>query len=108
MRRISLPSQKMSELAASMLGKPETYVLATLEPEKPLFFGGTDAPAAYVTLDSIGLPEDRTTDFQKRSAAFSPPTSAFPATASTSRSATFNATCSAGMERRSELSNMQI
>jgi len=63
-------TKKMSELAASMLGKPETYVLATLEPEKPLFFGGTDAPAAYVTLDSIGLPEDRTTDFSKEICGF--------------------------------------
>ena len=50
----------LSALAADMLGKPESYVLAELEPGKKLLFGGTADPAAFVTLDSIGLPEDRT------------------------------------------------
>lgn len=51
--------KKISALAAELLGKPESYVLAVLEPEKALLFGGSDDPAAYVTLNSIGLPEDR-------------------------------------------------
>ncbi|MGE4421015.1 MAG: phenylpyruvate tautomerase MIF-related protein [Pseudodesulfovibrio sp.] len=50
----------VSALAADILGKPESYVLAVLEPGKHLLFGGTADPAAFVTLDSIGLPEDRT------------------------------------------------
>lgn len=50
----------ISALAAEILGKPEQYVLAILEDDKTLLHGGTDDPAAYVTLDSIGLPEDRT------------------------------------------------
>jgi hypothetical protein len=53
----------VSALAAGMLGKPESYVLAVLEPGKKLLFGGTADPAAFVTLDSIGLPEDRTSEF---------------------------------------------
>jgi hypothetical protein len=50
----------LSALAADLLGKPESYVLAVLEPGKDLLFGGTADPAAFVTLDSIGLPEGRT------------------------------------------------
>lgn len=50
----------ISALAADILGKPESYVLAVLEPGKRLLFGGTPEPAAFVTLDSIGLPEART------------------------------------------------
>lgn len=53
-------AKALSALAADMLGKPEQYVLAILEDGKTLLHGGTDDPAAYVTLDSIGLPEDRT------------------------------------------------
>jgi hypothetical protein len=53
----------LSALAADILGKPESYVLAVLEPEKKLLFGGTADPAAFVSLDSIGLPEDRTAQF---------------------------------------------
>ncbi|WP_207259868.1 phenylpyruvate tautomerase MIF-related protein [Desulfovibrio sp. Huiquan2017] len=52
--------KRLSALAAELLGKPESYVLAELEPGKRLSFGGTADPAAFVTLDSIGLPEDRT------------------------------------------------
>ncbi len=60
----------LSALAADMLGKPESYVLAILEPGKTLLFGGTDDPAAYVTLDSIGLPEAKTPDFSASICAF--------------------------------------
>ncbi|EGB14145.1 macrophage migration inhibitory factor family protein [Pseudodesulfovibrio mercurii] len=52
--------RKLSALAAELLGKPESYVLAELESGKRLLFGGSADPAAFVTLDSIGLPETRT------------------------------------------------
>lgn len=58
--------KRASELAADMLGKSEDYVLATLEEGKSLLFGGHDDPAAYVTLDSVGLPEDRTPELSMR------------------------------------------
>ena len=53
----------LSELAAAMLGKSEDYVLAVLEPGKSLIFGGHDDPAALVTLDSLGLPENEAPAF---------------------------------------------
>lgn len=55
-------ASKLSGLAANILGKPESYVMAVLEPGKMLVLGGTDEPAAFVTLDSIGLPEERTAE----------------------------------------------
>ncbi|MDC0336127.1 phenylpyruvate tautomerase MIF-related protein [Pseudodesulfovibrio sp.] len=56
-------AKALSALAADMLGKPEAYVLSIFEGGKALIFGGTDDPAAYVTVDSIGLAEDRTAEF---------------------------------------------
>jgi hypothetical protein len=60
----------ISALAAEILGKPEAYVLAVLEPGKRLLFGGTGDPAAFVSLDSIGLPETRTPEFSAAICAF--------------------------------------
>ncbi|BCS87729.1 phenylpyruvate tautomerase MIF-related protein [Pseudodesulfovibrio sediminis] len=58
-------SRKLSALAVRLLGKPEQYVLAIMEPDKALLFGGTADPAAFVSLNSIGLPEDRTTELSQ-------------------------------------------
>lgn len=63
-------TRELSEFTSKVLGKPETYVLALLEPGTSLLFGGTDERAAYVTLDSIGLPEDRTPELSKEICAF--------------------------------------
>ena len=60
----------LSALAAELLGKPESYVLAVVHPRMALLFGGASGPAAYVTLDSIGLPGDRTPEFAQRLCAF--------------------------------------
>lgn len=60
----------LSSLVADMLGKPEGYVLAVAEPGKALCFGGTDDPAAYVTLQSIGLPREKTPEFSAVMCAF--------------------------------------
>lgn len=72
-------AKALSVLAADMLGKPEAYVMAILETEKSLFFGGTDDPAAYVTLDSIGLPEARTAEFSAAICAYLEDTFKIPA-----------------------------
>ncbi|MBC18151.1 MAG: hypothetical protein CL942_14005 [Desulfovibrio sp.] len=56
-------AQHFSSVVADMLGKPESYVLTIVEHDKTMLFGGEDSPAAFVTLDSIGLPEDRTEEF---------------------------------------------
>jgi len=47
---------------AELLGKPERYVMVTLETGQDVLFAGTDEPAALVELASLGLPEDRTGD----------------------------------------------
>jgi phenylpyruvate tautomerase PptA (4-oxalocrotonate tautomerase family) len=46
---------KVSRLAAELTGKPERWVLARVEADAALRFGGTDAPAAFVEMKSIGL-----------------------------------------------------
>jgi len=52
--------QQCSQLTASILGKPEGYVMVILEDNCRLIFGGNDQPAAYIEFKSIGLPEDTT------------------------------------------------
>jgi phenylpyruvate tautomerase PptA (4-oxalocrotonate tautomerase family) len=54
-----------SRAVAEMLGKPERYVMVTLEAGTPMRFGGSDAPCSYLELKSIGLPDDRTADFSR-------------------------------------------
>lgn len=49
-----------SALVAAQLGKPERYVLVTLELNPHMRFAGADAPLAYLELKSLGLPEERT------------------------------------------------
>ncbi|WP_058555924.1 phenylpyruvate tautomerase MIF-related protein [Thiohalocapsa sp. ML1] len=49
-----------SGAVAELLGKPEGYVMVLLEPVAALCFGGDTAPAAYLELKSLGLPEDCT------------------------------------------------
>jgi phenylpyruvate tautomerase len=51
-----------SALVAAKLGKPERYVLVTLESNPHMRFAGSDAPLAYLELKSLGLPEERTAD----------------------------------------------
>ncbi|CAG1770028.1 phenylpyruvate tautomerase [uncultured bacterium] len=45
-----------SQKIANELGKPERYVMVELTANPAMLFGGTDEPAAYVELKSIGLP----------------------------------------------------
>jgi len=49
-----------SKLVAKDLGKSESYVMVTLEPPVPMVFAGSDEPAVFMELKSIGLPESRT------------------------------------------------
>jgi len=52
--------QKASAKVAELLGKPERYVMITLEAGQTMLFAGSDAPLAYLELKSIGLPDDAT------------------------------------------------
>lgn len=51
-----------SQRVANLLGKPEHYVMVTLEINADMIFGGDTSPVAYLELKSIGLPEERTTE----------------------------------------------
>ena len=45
----------LSTEVATLLGKPENYVMTAWLPETIMTFGGQIKPTAYVELDSIGL-----------------------------------------------------
>ena len=52
--------QKASLLVADKLGKPERYVMVALEPPVPMVFAGSDEPAIFMELKSIGLSDSQT------------------------------------------------
>jgi len=52
-----------STTVASLLGKPENYVMIILHVESAMMFAGSDDPLAYLELKSLGLPEEKTADF---------------------------------------------
>lgn len=54
-----------STTVAGLLGKPERYVMVSLEHNPDMLFGGTDDPLAYLELKSIGLPESQTADLSR-------------------------------------------
>jgi len=58
--------KKTSAFIAELLGKPESYVMISIQPATPLTFGGSDAPAAFVRLKSIGLPLDRCPELSEK------------------------------------------
>jgi len=62
-----LPAEQSSELikqasaiVADKLGKPERYVMVAMEPPVPMVFAGTNDPAVFMELKSIGLSESQT------------------------------------------------
>jgi phenylpyruvate tautomerase PptA (4-oxalocrotonate tautomerase family) len=56
-------SRQLSAFVAEMLGKPESYVMVVLQVNPAMSFAGSHEPLAYIELKSLGLPEDKTTDF---------------------------------------------
>ena len=55
-------ASKASALVADQLGKPESYVMTSVENNPAMTFAGTDAPLVFLELKSIGLPESVTAD----------------------------------------------
>ena len=49
----------MTNLIAEELDKPREYVQVVLEPDRTMAFAGTTAPAAFVELRSLGMPESK-------------------------------------------------
>lgn len=55
-------ASKASALVACQLGKPESYVMTSVENNPAMTFAGTDEPLAFLELKSIELPEAITAD----------------------------------------------
>ncbi|MEW8026212.1 MAG: phenylpyruvate tautomerase MIF-related protein [Candidatus Thiodiazotropha sp.] len=49
-----------SETVAAILGKPERYVMISIEHNPQMLFAGSSDALAYLELKSIGLPDDQT------------------------------------------------
>ena len=62
--------KKASTFIAEMLGKPESYVMIDLKPKTPLIFAGSDEPAAFVRLKSIGLSKGLCTEYSEKICGF--------------------------------------
>ena len=52
--------RQASAQVAELLGKPEHYCMVTLDTGACVMFGGTDEPAVFAELASLGLPADDT------------------------------------------------
>lgn len=52
--------KKASRTVAQQLGKPENYMMVSLETGRPMMFAGTSEPAAFMELRAIGLPAGKT------------------------------------------------
>lgn len=52
--------RKASRAVAQQLGKPEDYMMVSVEAERPMMFAGTSEPAAFMDLRAIGLPVGKT------------------------------------------------
>ncbi|MDH5785849.1 MAG: phenylpyruvate tautomerase MIF-related protein [Chromatiales bacterium] len=57
--------QECSQAVTMLLGKPERYVMTSIESGITMTFGGDDSPCAYVELKSLGLPEARSAEFSQ-------------------------------------------
>ena len=53
---------RASALVAEQLGKPERYVMVSVEHNPAMQFAGSTDPLAYLELKSIGLPESLTAE----------------------------------------------
>lgn len=52
-----------SRIVAGMLGKPESYVMALVNADSSLVFGGSEDDTAHLKLKSLGLDESKTADY---------------------------------------------
>ena len=52
--------ESLSKMVAEALGKPEAYVMVSLQHNPDMLFGGSNAPLAYCQLKSLGLQQTQT------------------------------------------------
>jgi phenylpyruvate tautomerase len=57
--------KQLSKTVASELGKPERYVMVTIETDVTMLFAGSDQPTAYLELKSLDLPEEKSAELSK-------------------------------------------
>ena len=58
--------QLLSQLAAEILNKSESYVMVLVQDALYMCFAGSDEPAALVELKSLGLPAAQTADLAEK------------------------------------------
>jgi phenylpyruvate tautomerase PptA (4-oxalocrotonate tautomerase family) len=63
-------TRKASAFAAELLGKPEAYVMTALQSGTAMTFAGSDAPAAFIEVRSIGLDEAQCGTFAAKISTF--------------------------------------
>ena len=51
-------SDALSKTLATQLKKPEAYVMISMRPACPIRFAGSEAPAAFMEIKSVGMPHD--------------------------------------------------
>ena len=54
---------KLSAITSKMLNKPETYIMVIIQAESSMIFAESMEPLAYIELKSLGMPEQKTTEF---------------------------------------------
>ncbi|MFC1840624.1 phenylpyruvate tautomerase MIF-related protein [Thermodesulfobacteriota bacterium] len=62
--------KKASVFLSEMLGKPEQVIMVTIKSGMPYIFGGTNDPAAFVQVKSLGLETDRCSEFSDKVCVF--------------------------------------
>lgn len=62
--------KKATGFLAKTMGKPEHVIMVTIKPGLPYLFGGTDDPAAYVRIKSLGMEKERCPEFSEKVCGF--------------------------------------
>ena len=63
-------AKQTSSLVADILGKPESYVMVSVNGAADLIFAGTSDPCAHLMLKSLGLPESETRAYSEKLCSF--------------------------------------
>ena len=63
-------AKQASSLVAVILGKPESYVMVSVNGDADLVFAGTNEPCAHLMLKSLGLPESETPAYSEKLCGF--------------------------------------
>lgn len=62
----SLFQDQLTSIVEEVLHKPKAYIMVIIEEPKAIRFGGSDKPALFIEVKSIGLPGDSTTQLSKK------------------------------------------